>query len=126
MKNLEKNWLEWSVFGISALLVLGMLGYLVYNGATSTSSPPLLSVSVGQGEQHGAQYLVPITVSNAGSQTAEAVQVTLTLTGTQPSEVSSVQLNYVPRGSQRQAWVTFHSDPHSGSIEARIEGFAQP
>ena len=30
MKKIEKNWVEWSVFALSAVLILAVIGYLAY------------------------------------------------------------------------------------------------
>ena len=42
MKKLEKNWLEWTVFGVGLALVAATLGYLAYNALTIGDAPPTL------------------------------------------------------------------------------------
>ena len=75
----EKNWLEWVVFGVGLVLVVSTLAYLVYDGATSADTPPDIEVRLGEPRPGGAGFLVPVTVINRGGQTAEGVTVEVVL-----------------------------------------------
>ena len=50
----EKNWLEWVVFGVGLLLVVSTLAYLVYDGATSADGPPDIEVRLGEPRPGGS------------------------------------------------------------------------
>ncbi len=56
----EKTWLEWAVFGVGLALVLGVLGYLAYDGATAAGGPPVIEVTLeaGGGEPERGEFTV--------------------------------------------------------------------
>ena len=124
----EKNWLEWIVFGVGLLLVVSTLGYLVYDGATAADTPPDIGVSLGEPRPGGAGFLVPVTVVNRGGQTAEGVSVEVVLEGAGAAEPERGEftLAFLPRGGKREGWVSFRSDPRAGRLTARARGYEKP
>ena len=75
----EKNWLEWIVFGVSLALVVGTLGYLLYDGATATEAPPSIQVRLGEQQRTPHNFIVHVAVTNDGGETAEGVHVEVVL-----------------------------------------------
>ena len=128
MRKIEKNWLEWSVFAVSTVLVFGVLSVLAYDGWTVQLTPPSLKVHVGPTEYREGYYAVPVTVRNQGFQTAEAVQIQVRLTKHDGSkELGHLEIEFVPRQSLRRGFVTFESDPRTAkSITARPLAFRTP
>ena len=124
----EKNWLEWVVFGVGLLLVVSTLGYLVYDGATAADTPPDIEVRAGEPRPGGAGFLVPVTVVNRGGQTAEGVSVEVVLEahGAPEPERGEFTLAFLPRGGTREGWVSFRSDPRAGRLTARAHGYEKP
>lgn len=128
MKLPKKNWLEWVVFVAGLVLIIGVLGYLAYDGATLRGTPPVMEVSVGPAEQQAGLFVVPVAVTNTGDQTAEGVlvQVTLERSGEEP-EQAEFEIAFLPRRSTREGWVSFETDPAAGGeLTARIVGYEQP
>ena len=127
-KRVEKNWLEWIVFGVGLLLVASTLSYLVYDGATAADTPPDVEVNLGEPQPGGVGFLVPVTVFNRGGQTAEGVSVEVVLeTGGAPGEErGEFTVAFLPRGGTREGWVSFRSDPRAGRLTARAPGYEQP
>ena len=128
MKHLEKNWLEWCVFGAGSVLVLATVGYLAYAAATSTDLPPTLDVRLGSAERRGGEFAVPVTVFNRGDQAAETVLIEVQLKkrdgGTERAEL---HIQLLPGGAMREGFVNFQSDPSSAaSIAARAISFERP
>lgn len=123
---LEKNALEWTVFGVGLILVVATLAYLVREAATTGSSPPGLVVQLGVPRQVKAGFQVPVTVVNQGDRTAENVSVTITLTAKAESEEASLTIALLPRQSRRQGWVTFRRNPRDGTLQVGSVGFASP
>ena len=124
----QKNWLEWVVFGVGTLLVLSTLGFLVYDGATSAGDePPALTVVTGTPEQKGEQFIVPVTVRNDGGQTAEGVtiEVTLERDGAE-AERGEFAVAFLPRGGKREGFVTFRTDPRTARLVPRVLGYEKP
>ncbi|MCA1618959.1 MAG: hypothetical protein LC795_06530 [Acidobacteria bacterium] len=124
----EKNWLEWVVFGVGLLLVVSTLAYLVYDGATSAGTPPEVEVTLGDPVEGGAGFLVPVRVVNRGGQTAEGVTVEVVLEagGAPEPERGEFTLAFLPRGGTREGWVAFRTDPRAGRLTARALGYEKP
>ncbi len=124
----EKNWLEWVVFGVGLLLVAGALGFLVYEGATSAGdAPPALRVELGTPEQKGEHFVVPVTVINEGGQTAEGVTVEVTLErGGAEGERGELAFAFLPRDGKREGFVTFRTDPRTARLVPRVLGYEKP
>ena len=128
MKKLEKNWLEWIVFFISLILVLFTLGYIVYDGATLGETPPNIELQLGQPQPQSDRFIVPVTATNRGDETAETVQIEVTLNSDgREEETAEFEIAFLPRHSTRRGWVTFQTDPRTvEQIEARVLGFEKP
>ncbi|HWQ11570.1 MAG TPA: hypothetical protein VNL77_02150 [Roseiflexaceae bacterium] len=128
MSALHKNWLEWSVFAAGLLLIACTVAFLLYEGARTERSPPQLRAEAGMAQRAGAHYLVPVTVTNAGGRTAQAVRVEVALErGGAPVEVAAFELDFVPGTSAGEGWAVFRSDPAAAErISARVVGFTTP
>ena len=125
-RKIEKNWLEWVVFGLGLALVLGVLGFLAYDGATATGEPPRFRIELGRPERRGDGFHVPVRVKNEGGETAGGVAVEVTLEAAGASERGEFVLAFLPRGGTREASVTFHTDPGAGHLRARVLGYEKP
>jgi uncharacterized protein (TIGR02588 family) len=127
MSKVDKNPLEWAVFAVSLAAILATLGFLVWDASTANGSSPDLRVELGAPESGAGGFRVPVTVRNQGDETAEGVQVevTLELPGA-PPEKAGIEMAFVPRRSQREGWVTFRSDPRQGRLSGRALGYEKP
>lgn len=127
MSKFDKNWFEWTVFGISAVLVLGTLAFLVSDASTART-PPDVIVEVGEAVPGTGGHRLPIAIINRGGETAEEVHVEVMMeSGSGGKETAEVVIAFLPRGSRREAWVTFREDPRSArTIEARARGYEVP
>jgi uncharacterized protein (TIGR02588 family) len=122
MNRLDKNLLEWWVFGVALILVLATFGYLVRESLTEDQGPPDIVVTLGEPRAGAGGHMVPLTAENKGSETAEEVRVTVRLERGGTSEEAVLVLAYLPRGSTRTGWVNFRADPREGSL--RVSGVA--
>ena len=124
----EKNRLEWVVFGVGLLLVVSTLAYLVYDGATAADTPPDVEVRLGEPRPGGAGFLVPVTVVNHGGETAGgvSVEVVLEAAGSPEPERGEFTVAFLPRRGTREGWVSFRADPRSGKLSARAHGYEKP
>jgi|SRR5919206_2240455 uncharacterized protein (TIGR02588 family) len=125
-RKIEKNWLEWAVFGAGLALILGALGFLAYDGATAGDSPPEFRIELLPHERRGDSFHVPVRVKNSGGRTAEGVRVEVLLEGAGQAERGEFVLAFLPRGGTREAAVTFHADPSAGRLRARVLGYEEP
>lgn len=130
MSRVEKNRLEWAVFGIGLVLVLGTIGVLLWDTARSGDDPPDLTVELGPPQRRHRSnqgWAVPVTVRNRGGETAVGVRikVVLELPGGSREE-AELDVAFVPRGSQRQGWIHFLHPPASGRLVGWVAGYEQP
>jgi uncharacterized protein (TIGR02588 family) len=127
MNKIAKHPLEWAVFALSLVVVIGTVGYLAYEAIAGDDSPAALSVELGPPEPRGGAWAVPVTVHNRGDETAEGVKVEVTLEspGAAP-ERADFEADFVPRQSKREGWVTFRSDPSRGRLSGRAVGYEEP
>ena len=124
-KKFEKNWLEWCVFGVGLVLVLGTLGFLVYDGAKTGDAPARIEIELKEPSAAGQGFQVPVVVSNRGDVTAGDVHIEVTLEGGE-AERSEFRIAFLPRRSTREGVVTFHTDPRAGRLRARVLGYEKP
>ncbi len=127
MSRVRKNGLEWGVFSVSLVLVLGTVGYLAYDAVRGGHTPPEVVVELGRPERRGAVWAVPVRVRNTGEETAEGVHVEVTLDspGLEP-EVADFEVAFVPRQSSREGWVLLSRNPATGRLTGRAVGYEKP
>ena len=127
-KKLQKNWVEWLVFAVGLLLVASTLIYLAYDAATITDAPPSIEVRTGEPVQRPHNFIVPVSLTNHGDQTAEGVLVEVLLeSGGEEKERGEFTIAFLPRRSTREGWVAFQTDPRTVEhIKARVMGYEKP
>ena len=126
MKRPEKNVLEWTVFGVSAALILGIAGWLLYAHVAFTRLPPRFEIASGAPVLMASGYAVPLTVSNVGDTSASLVRVEVLLRTAAGSHRSDAEIDLIPYRSKRRVWVTFPVDPAGGELAARVIAFEEP
>lgn len=117
---MKKNWLEWSIFSVSCCIIVGILGILIFDASNLDNKPPLLTIEIGNFEQHDQQFLVPFTIHNTGDHTAENVIIEISAA----DERTEMTIAFVPRGSERKGWVVFDHAPQQ--LTGRILGYEEP
>lgn len=127
MSAIKKNFLEWIVFAVSLILVMGVIGYLSYDAATLGNSPPDIQVRLGASETRTQRFVIPVIVVNTGDETAEGVRVEVELKRDgADTETGELEFPFVPRGGQREGFVAFNHDPNTGRLETRVLGYEKP
>jgi uncharacterized protein (TIGR02588 family) len=127
MSRVEKNRLEWAVFGIGVVLVLATVGVLLRDAVRGGDGPPDLAVELGPPQRRGQSWAVPVTVHNRGGKTAEGVRVQVALELPDGArEEAELDVAFVPRGSRRHGWIHFLHSPAAGRLTARVMGYEQP
>ena len=123
----KKNVLEWTVFVASALLVLATVGYLAAAALRAKDTPPEVRIFAGPPAAHEGVHRVPLLIRNDGDATAESVHIeVLLLRGEEEVESAELDVAFVPRKSEREAWVTFRHDPRCCAIVTRAVGYEKP
>lgn len=124
----KKNWLEWTVFGLGLVLTLLILGYLVYKTATHNAGPPELYVEYFPEPGRYEPHRYRVVLHNEGSETAESVTVEISLEkGGESLEKAELDVDYCPKESTREGWVSFNTDPaKADTIRARVVSYEKP
>jgi uncharacterized protein (TIGR02588 family) len=118
---------EWIAAGLGLVLTLGVLGYALVEGLNGKLAPPDLSVSAGAATPTKHGFVVPITVANASSATAAAVEISGRLeTPGKPVEERRATFAFVPGGGQAAGGLVFEADPRAGRLSLRAEGYEEP
>lgn len=128
----RKNWLEWSVFALGLVLLIGTVGYLGYEASVHGRKPAALSVTLGEPwspDSNPASVVVPVTVHNEGGHTAVDVTVEVALTdprASEPGERRQLGFAFVPRHSSRSGALVFEQRPPPGALRAQVLGYLEP
>jgi uncharacterized protein (TIGR02588 family) len=118
---------EWIVAALSAALVLGVVGFLIYDGVRSPSTPPDVTIEIDSIQQAGPGYLVLFRARNRGHSTAAEVVVEGELEAdTGRVETSETTIDYVPAGGQQRAGLFFTRDPRRLRLKLRAHGYREP
>jgi uncharacterized protein (TIGR02588 family) len=124
----QKNRLEWAVFLLGLILTMSILVYLVYQSLNYTTGTPQLVLDYTRepGTYEANRYHV--VLRNTGHETAEAIKVELALRRNgQVLERAELDIDFCPRQSQREGWMSFTSPPLiTDTIQARIVSYEKP
>ena len=118
---------EWIVAYIGLALVLGSIGFMLYQAIAGDPSPPQVVVRTETVRALNHGYLVQIRAINEGGSAAANVSVEGMLTDHNgPVEVSQTTLDYVPARSYRQGGLFFTHDPQRFRLQLRAVGYTEP
>lgn len=118
---------EWVVAALSAVLVLGSMGFLLWEALTERASPPAITVQVDSIVNTGSGYVVEFRAHNRGQTTGAGVVIEgELLADTGSVETSSVTLDYVPSESSRGGGLFFSHDPARYRLRIRPKGYDRP
>ena len=121
---------EKAVGVIGMLLVLGILGFFIYQGF-QPDTPPEIVIETEQIVANGSGYLVQFRALNRGSATAASVLVVGTLseaanpTG-EPVATSQMTFDYIPAYSTRQGGLFFQVNPEQYQLQIQVKGYLEP
>lgn len=124
--NTSKNLLEWTVFAISAVLVLAVLGYLLKSALEVEIGPAKLAVMTGPPVAENGRTRIPVTVSNDGRRVAANVEVQIAVDSGEGKQQAGFTLDFVPRGGSRQGAVSFKGTDLTGTPECEVLGYEEP
>jgi uncharacterized protein (TIGR02588 family) len=112
---------------VSALLVLWVVGYLLYDAVARPRTPPAITVQADTVLRSGGLWLVEFSARNGGHNTAATVKIEGELKeGEETVEASEAVLDYVPGESVRHGGLFFRADPRAYRLELRAHGYQAP
>lgn len=118
---------EWISFLISSAIVIGVLGTVGYLWMRDRQQqPPVLEIETTVEIRQG-QYYVPFTVTNAGGETAEAVQVIAELRiDSVLVEWGDQQIDFLSSQEEAEGAFVFTRNPNAGDLTVRVASYKRP
>ena len=114
---------------VGLLLVLGVLGFLLYEAAQPQTEAEIVT-EVQSITPQAAGYLVKFAASNRGRTTAAAVLLEGALYdaagGGEPIETAEMTFDYIPDQSDRTGLLVFERDPRQYNLRLQVKGFMDP
>ena len=115
----ERTTAELITLGVSILIVLALAGLVVFQAITQGTMPPQIEIEpiTAEVKQVGESYYLPISVSNRGDKSVEAVEVEVELRveGQEPETVGFT-VPFLAGMETDTNVVIFSEDPRSGEI----------
>lgn len=113
---------EWVSLGISALLLLGITAFLVYEGLREP--PPFIPAEVRplveEARRVGGQYVLPIEVRNEGDRAFRSLEIEATYRGPDGrEETQEMTLDYLGERSSEKLYLYMDQDPRATPVRTR-------
>lgn len=118
----DKNWLEWAVSLAGAAIVLGVIGFLVYQLAWGSDEPAKLEVELGTPTVADGTARVPVTVRNTGDRVASHAVIEVCAG---PDACAQLMFDYVPFASKQTGSVGLDA-PLAGPLQTRVVSYRNP
>jgi uncharacterized protein (TIGR02588 family) len=118
---------EWVAAGLGLVMLLGVIGYSVWEGMADDAGPPSLSVAVEPVTKTAQGFTMPVAVRNASAATAGQVLVRGVLEqGGAVIEERTATFAYVPGRGEAKGGLVFSRDPRGYELKLTAEGYEEP
>lgn len=123
----QTPFLEWVFAVIGLILVVGVVGFLIYEISTDQEKAANLNVKIEEIISNDKGFLVKFAIENTGDETAADVTVEGEVKkGTESLEKSDVTVDYVPSHSEKKGGMFFTEDPRNKDFIIRAKGYNEP
>ena len=117
----------WGIGLMGLLLVLGSIGFALYEAIAGDTSPADVTIQVREILPVTDGFLVQFHVINEGGSTAAGLAVEGELrNGDEVVEASETTIEYVPSHSEREGGLFFTRDPRQYDLQIRAKGYETP
>ena len=118
---------EWVISAVSAVLVLGTVGYVFYKAAAEPTTLPQVVIEVVEIEPGAGGYVVTFWAHNRGGLTAKDLGLEGQLVSdTGVVATRSTGITFLPGQSRRKAGLFFPVDPRLYRLEIYPVGYDVP
>lgn len=125
--NAETSVWEWVVSALSAVLVLGAIGFMLHEALSRPPSPPEIVIESTTVTENATGYVVEFRARNRGKTTAQGLVVEAVLKrDTSTLEKAQVTIDYLPSEATREAGFFFSNDPREHTLEISPRGYDRP
>jgi uncharacterized protein (TIGR02588 family) len=117
----------WGIGVLGLVLILGSIGFVLYEAVAGDSSPPDVKVQVEAILPTQNGFLVEFRLINEGGTTAAGLTVEGELqNGAEIVESSDTTIEYLPSHSERKGGLFFTLDPRRYQLQLRAKGYETP
>ena len=116
---------EWIVAAFSALLVLGVIGFLVRD-AMSDPSTPRIAFEVDSITAAGDRFLVEFRATNTGLTVTNLLVEGTVHRGADTIDAAEATIDRLPTGGSRRGGLYFSQDPRLFRLEIHPKGYDVP
>lgn len=114
------------VFSLGLLVLMGLLGYLVFQIVQRENSPAAIEVRTSYHPELPHTTFKAV-VANEGNETAEAMNLVFALyRAGEFVETTSATVNYVPIHSEATLWIVFHPTQKGDSLAVSSVTYLAP
>ncbi len=121
-----KNWLEWTVTIMAAIIVLFTLTFLVYQVLFQEQTQPDIKVVLGNPQKLENYYAIPVKAENRGTETAQKVRIEIFIENSSEDEKAHIEFDYLPGKSTSRGWVSFRHNPTGKNLKTHVLGYNSP
>lgn len=114
--------MEWIIGGLGFVLVLGAIGYLLWQGLRGEHRPPKIVLKVEAIEPVGESFLVRVRAINQGGEPVKSLMIEGTINS---AESSTMTFDNLPADSERLGGLFFTADPRQQKIKLRAHGYEE-
>ena len=119
--------IEWIVAAISAVIVLALFGFILFEAVTKTGDTPDIHFEIERGVAMSDGFALEVTAHNDGHVTVAGVQIEAEADlGGGESEVSSVTVDYLPAESGTEVGLVFSQEVDPERVRLRVLGYTYP
>jgi uncharacterized protein (TIGR02588 family) len=112
---------------VGLVLLVGAVGYIIYDAWRSDQSPPAFVVSIESVEPVASGYRVQFRAQNVGATAAKGVTIEArSASSRDTAEVSHTTLDYLPGGATRRGALFFRSEVRAQTLLIRALGYEEP
>lgn len=123
---MKRNAVEWIVLATSVIAILALVVVLVIEGlASARPADPQIELRPAEARQATLGWIIPATLSNAGDEAVEAVLLEASAQVGEAPEVSSLEVDFLPAGTDVEVAFSFSRQP-SGDVTVRLVGYRVP
>ena len=121
-----KNALEWTVFGLSCLLVVVTLTILILETSKAGRTPPRITVQPGRPYAENGRLWIPVEVTNTGGTAAANVEVEALRPSQAGEEKAAFTVDHLPRGATRRGHISFPGSEPNIEVDIRVSSYQEP
>jgi len=116
--------IEWVVGTVSAVLVIGLVGYLVQHALFSDDSPPDLRVTIESVSPADDTTTIAIVVANEGDEAAASVRVIAA--GPDGGSSREIEFDFIAAHSIRRGALVFPGAVAESDLRIEVGGYVEP